>query len=145
MPFRTRHGQTRDLLSLVDAEVRERIEEAVDFVSLDIVVQRRRARGLPLPVADNTRDREEFDAGVLGLLERLTNELASALPPEQRQRLNPDGPGDRIDRLITAQVTLAKQLPDYWQRFEAIRARHTEEQGASGGERRGFLARLFRG
>jgi hypothetical protein len=133
------------LLSLVDAEVRERIEEAVDFVSLDVVVQRRRAHGLPPPAADNAGDRAEFEAGVVAFLERLTDDLAGALSREQRQGLHEHGPGDRIDRLIATQVALAKQLPDYWQRFETIRARHTEERGASGSERRGFLARLFRG
>ena len=147
MPFRTRPDQTRDLLSLVDAEVRERIEEAVDFVSLDVIVQNRHARGLPPPVADNARDREEFEAGVTAFLERLAADLTGGLAAEQRQKLEASASrvgNDRVARLVAIQVALAKQLPDYWQQFEAIRTRHTEARGASGGERRGFLARFFR-
>ena len=147
MPFRTRPGQTRDLLSLVDAEVRERIEEAVDFVSLDVIVQHRRARGLPAPAADSAADRQEFEAGVTAFLERLAADLTEGLSAEQRRKLEDTaarGGHDRVARLVAVQVALAKQLPDYWQQFDTTRARHTEARGASGGERGGFLARLFR-
>lgn len=147
MPFRTRPDQSRNLLSLVDAEVRERIEEAVDFVSLDVLVQNRKARGLPAPVADNAHDREEFEAGVAAFLERLAADLTAGLGGEARRKLDETAAhvkNGRVAQLVAVQVMLAKQLPDYWQQFETIRARHTEERGASGGERRGFLARLFR-
>jgi len=146
VPFRTRPGQTRDLLSLVDAEVRERIEEAVDFVSLDVIVQHRRGRGLPPPAAESADDRREFEAGVIAFLERLTADLTEGLSAEQQRKLEDTASRaghDRIARLVAIQVALAKQLPDYWQQFEAIRARHTEARGASSGERRGFLARFF--
>ena len=36
-------GQPRDLVARVEAELRERIEEAVDFACLDALVERRRA------------------------------------------------------------------------------------------------------
>ena len=145
MPFRTRPDQPRNLRSLVDAEVRERIEEAVDFVSLDAIVQSRRVRGLPAPAADNATDRAEFETGVLAFLERLRGELTSELTSEQRQKLDDAARtgASPVDRLVTLQVALAKELPDYWQRFEAARVHHAEASGASGGERRGFLARLF--
>jgi len=148
VPFRTRPDQTRDLLSLVDAEVRERIEEAVDFVSLDVIVQTRGTRGLPPPVADNAEDRREFDAGVVAFLERLAADLTPGLDAEPRRKLEETAARvgrDRVARLVAIQVALAKQLPDYWQQFEATRTRHTDERGASGGQRRGFLARFFRG
>ena len=147
MPFRTRPDQPRDLLSLVDAEVRERIEEAADFVSLDVMVQSRRARGLPPPVADNTQDRQEFEAGVIAFLERLAADLSEGLSAEQRRKLEDTASrvgNDRVTRLLAGQVALAKHLPDYWQQFETIRMRHAEARGASGGEGRGFLARFFR-
>jgi len=145
VPFRTRPDQPRNLRSLVDAEVRERIEEAVDFVSLDVIVQSRRERGLPPPAADNATDRAEFDAGVLAFLERLRTELTSGLATDQRQKLDDTARAGAspVDRLVALQVALAKELPDYWQRFEAARVRHAEARGASGGERRGFLSRLF--
>jgi len=135
------------LLSLVDAEVRERIEEAADFVSLDVMVQSRRARGLPPPVADNTQDRQEFEAGVIAFLERLAADLGEGLSVEHRRKLEDTASrvgSDRVGRLLTVQVALAKHLPDYWQQFDTIRMRHAEARGASGGEGRGFLARFFR-
>ena len=48
-------------------------------------------------------------------------------------------------RLVAAQVALARRLPDYWQRFEALSARYLAEPSASGGQRRSLLARLFGG
>ena len=53
--------------------------------------------------------------------------------------------------LVTAQVQLARTLPDYWQRFEAVSIRYLDSyiadgaaQAPSGGQGRGLLARLFR-
>src|SRR5207253_6327296 len=77
MPFRTPPGARRDLLSLIDAELRDRIEEAVDHGCLDAMVSARRASGTPLPKADDVRDREEFTATVRALLERLRDEIPS--------------------------------------------------------------------
>jgi hypothetical protein len=39
---------------------------------------------------------------------------------------------------------LARELPDYWQRFESARTVYAEHV-ESGGERRGLLGRLFGG
>ena len=47
--------------------------------------------------------------------------------------------------LVSAQVALAKRRPDYWQRFDAVRAAYAAERQASGGERGGLLRRLFGG
>src|SRR5207253_2797093 len=52
-------GQPRDLAARIEAELRERIEEAVDLACLDALVKWRRARGLPAPAADSVRDRAE--------------------------------------------------------------------------------------
>jgi hypothetical protein len=46
-------------------------------------------------------------------------------------------------QLLARQVALARTMPDYWQRFEAVSARYLAEPPASGGQRRGLLARLF--
>ena len=119
----------------------------MDFVSLDVIVQHRRARGLPAPAADSAADRQEFEAGVTAFLERLAADLTEGLSAEQRRKLEDTaarGGHDRVARLVAVQVALAKQLPDYWQQFDTIRARHTQARDASGGERGGFLARLFR-
>ena len=129
MPFRTRPGQSRDLLALIEGEVRERIADAVDSVSLDAMVRRRRSQGLPEPVADSESDREEFTAGVRGFLERLRAEMLPALTADQQHKAAEAvarAGTDPIARLMATQVTLARELPDYWQRFEAVRLVFTQ-------------------
>jgi hypothetical protein len=147
VPFRTRPGQPRDLLALVDSELRERIEDAVDQVSLDVMVQTRRARGLPAPAVDSARDRKEFSAGVRKFLERLRTVLLPELAAERQRKAEEALAGaageDPIPRLVSVQAVLAKELPDYWQRFEVVRVAYTSEQVESGRERRGLLGRLL--
>jgi hypothetical protein len=132
VPFRTRPGQPRDLLALIEGEVRERIADAVDSVSLEVMVRRRRNQGLPEPVADSECDREEFTAGVRAFLERLRAELLPALSADQQTRAAEAASRagtDVLARLMAVQVTLARELPDYWQRFEAVRLAFTGERG----------------
>ncbi len=136
MPFRTRPDQPRDLMALIEGEVRERIADAVDSASLAAMVERRRGHGLPEPVADSKHDREEFNAGVQAFLERLRAELLTALPREQQDKVVQAASragGDAVEGLMTTQVALARQLPDYWQRFEAVRLAFTRERQTSGG------------
>ena len=133
-----------DLAARIDRELRERLEEAIEFLCLDALVQRRRALGLPAPAADSARDREEFAAQVRAFLERLGT-LAADLGPEPRRKIETAerGAADETARLLAVQTVLARELPDYWQRFEAARVAYTTERAASGGERRGLLGRLF--
>jgi hypothetical protein len=132
------------LAARIDEELRGRLEEVVDFVCLDAMVQHRRARDLPAPVADSARDREEFAGEVRAFLARLAA-LTADLAPEQRRRVEAveQGTGDETARLLAVQVALARALPDYWQRFDAARLAYTAGRVASGGERRGRLDRLF--
>ncbi len=144
MPFRTPPGAPRDLLSLIDAELRTRLEEAIDHACLDAMVSARRAANAPLPVADDARDREEFTASVRALLERLRDEIPAGAD-EAATAGNASVPaGDEEWRLLSAQVGRAKALPDYWQRFDVIRERFTEQYVASGGARRGVFGRWLR-
>ena len=138
-------SQPGGLAARIDAQLRERLEEAVDFVCLDVLVQRRRALALPPPSADNPRDREEFLRSVRTFLERMKAELLPDLGAEPRAKVAAAEatPGDEDARLLGVHVVLARELPDYWQRFETARATYTAEQVASGGERRGMLGRLF--
>lgn len=140
-----RPDRPADLGTRIDAQLRERLEEAVDFVCLDVLVQRRRALGLPPPVADNAHDREEFTESVRVFLEHLRAAIAADLTEEQRQKVEiaRRALGDEVPRLVGVQVVLARELPDYWQRFEAGRSAWTAERVTSGGERRGLLDRLF--
>ena len=146
-------NQPRDLRSRIDAQLVERIEEAVDFVCLDALVQVRRAHGLAEPVADSAHDRAEYEAGVQGFLARLERDLLADLTTEQRHRLQAGTRGVREgSEPLRIQTALAKELPNYWQRFEEVRAAYTAEYiaagaepGPSGGERRGTLRRFLGG
>ncbi len=148
MPFTNVHhggeGEPPDLRSRIDLELQSRIEEAVDYACLEAMVKARQAAGAPAPVADSTRDREEFGARVLAFLEQVRIHVAARLTDEQRRRL-----GDAIARRpgdvaagIRVQVALAREIPDYWQQFEVIRGSALEPP--SGGEHRGLLGRLLR-
>lgn len=142
-------GEPRDLIARVDAEVSDRIGEAVDFVCLEAMVQSRQAGGLPAPAADSARDRAEFDRRVETFLTRLADTMLATLDAEQGRSLAASGRAaeDQLTRLVAVQVALAKRLPDYWQRFEQVRIAHAAEAGGpaapSGGDRPGWLDRLL--
>ena len=137
-------SQPADLNARIEAQLRERLEEAVDFVCLEALVKRRQALSLPAPSADSTQDRDEFTRSVHAFLAELWSAIAPTLSPEQREKaaVAERAPADETQRLLGVHVVLARELPDYWQRFEAGRTVYTEQIG-SGGERRGLLARLF--
>jgi len=137
MPYR-HSDRAQDLGARIEHEVRERLEEAIDFVCLDALVRTRQARGLPAPVADSPADRAEYTEHVLSFLRLLDAEVP--LTDQRRPNVNADS---EEARLLAGQVARARALPDYWQRFEALSARFLAEPEASGGERRGLLARLF--
>jgi hypothetical protein len=157
VPFR-HPDRSADLRARIEFEVRERLEEALDYICLDALVRDRTARGLPPPAADNPADRRAYGDNVLALLDRLGRELAAELSPEERRRVDTaEATGDEQARGLAVQVALARRLPDYWQRFEAISTRFLAEiplvrdgdrdgdggDASSGGESRGLLGRLF--
>jgi hypothetical protein len=154
MPFR-HPDRSHDLVTRIEFEVRERLEEAVDYVCLEALVRDRRARGLPPPAADSDEDRRVYTDNVLTLLRRLGRELGPVSPSGPPRAAAPvaQAGGDEQARLIAAQVALARTLPDYWQRFEAISDEYLAGRGGeadtaptdatSGREGGGLLARLF--
>src|SRR5262244_280786 len=137
-------NQPADLNARIEAQLRERLEEAVDFVCLEALVKRRQALALPAPSADNTRDREEFTRSVHTFLAELASAIAPTLSDEQHRKVAAAErmPGDETQRLLGVHVVLARELPDYWQRFETART-VCAEPIESGSERRGLLGRLF--
>jgi hypothetical protein len=149
--FRRDPQQPQDLHARIDAQLMERLEEAVDFVCLDALVQARRAQGQPAPTTDSVRDRAEFAASVRLFLTHLEEALLPALGTDQRRRLRVDTDAEDERARLKTQVALARELPDYWQRFDEIRSVFTAEYvttggpapAASGGERRHTLGRLF--
>lgn len=136
MPFR-HPDRSHDLATRIEYEVRERLEEAIDFVCLEALVKTRRDAGGPAPAADNPADRAQYEAHVSRFLRLLDTEVraTSATPPSAVDA--PDA------RLLARQVSLARTVPDYWQQFETLSARYLAEPSTSSGERRGLLARLF--
>ena len=143
MPFR-HPDRSADLSTRIEFEVRERLEEAIDYVCLDALVRARRARRLPPPAADNPADKQAYKAHVLAFLTLLRSELFADLPPETRRKMDEAAAATPHEdaRLVTIQVALARSLPDYWQRFDILRTRYLAE-APSGGEGGGLLARLF--
>jgi hypothetical protein len=145
MPFR-HADRSHGLTTRIDMEVRERLEEAIDYVCLDALVRSRRARGLPPPAADNPADRRDYAGNVREFLELLRRELTAGLGADQQRKLAATDArgGDEDARLIGVQVALARMLPDYWQRFDLVRARYLAEPTSSSEGGGGLLARLFR-
>jgi hypothetical protein len=143
MPFRD--PEAGDLATRISAGIRQRIEEAIEAACLEIVVNVRRARGLPAPAADSVQDRAEYEQVVRELLTRLKADLVPLLDEGLRTKVTLVGHSvsDPVERLVAIQVTLARELPDYWQRFDAIRTTYATERAVSGGESGGLLGRLF--
>lgn len=139
-------NQPATLSDRIEAQLRERLEEAVDFVCLGALVERRRALGLPAPRADSAGDRAEFTESVRAFLAALQAAIAPGLDEGQRRKVAAAQQlsGDEMHRLLGVHVVLARALPDYWQRFEAASASYTVTRVESGREGRGLLGRLFR-
>jgi hypothetical protein len=138
MPFH-HPDRSHDLDTRIEMEIRERLEEAIDFVCLEALVNARRATGRPAPVADNADDRAEYQAHVGAFLRLLAAELHGAGAARARMA----AADDHDARLLATQVALARAVPDYWQQFETLSARYLAEPPTSGGQRRSLLARLF--
>lgn len=144
MPFR-HPDRSHDLQTRIEIEVRERLEEAIDHVCLEALVRTRRARELPPPAADNPADRRAYTENVVVFLRVLRREIATGLHPDDDRKLAAaETTADEQARLIAGQVFLARLLPDYWQRFEAVSTGFLDELDTSSGrESGGLLARLF--
>ena len=137
----------RPLAERIEALVRERIEEAVEFVCMDLLVQLRRAHSRPSPQAGNASDREEFQRLVRDLLLHLRAAFADGLPSEDLQKVSQaedtHGPGE-VSRLLAGQTFLARTLPDYWRRFETFRGAFTHVRLSAPSPRPGLFDRLRR-
>ncbi len=122
---------SRGLLERIEAQLRERLEEAVDFSSLDLMVELRRRHGGPLPTEKSRRDRAEFEALAREFLEFLTRAFLSRLDGREAEKLRQVEATTKENRPIAIQTYLARSLPDYWQRFEEISADFSRERLAA--------------
>jgi len=125
----------RGLLERIDAQVRERVEEALDFFLLDLLVQLRRARGRRAPVEGNSRDRREFEGLAREFLLALEAECGPGASP------TPTAAPD-LAALVGRQVGYARTQPDYWQRFDRAKERFRAARLEAAG-RPSLLRRLF--
>jgi hypothetical protein len=149
-PFKTtglRHGtdDPRGLIERIDAQLAERIEEAVEMAALHLLVELRKRHNRPAPETDSRPDREEFQALAGDLLTHLGRTFEAGLDAERRgelERARAAGADSRA-RELRGQIFLARQLPDYWQRLETYRAAHAEAHLAEPPPAAGFLKRLF--
>jgi len=149
-PFKTtglRHGtdDPRGLIERIDAQLAERIEEAVEMAALHLLVELRKRHNCPAPETDSRADREEFQALAADLLAYLGRAFEAGLEAKRRPELEwarAEGADPRA-RDLRGQIFLARQLPDYWQRLEIHRAAHAEAHLAAPPPPTGFLKRLF--
>lgn len=133
----------RGLGARIDDQIIERIEEALKFYLLDLLLKRRASQGRPTASEDNPRDRKEFQRLLEEFLTFAETELHSALPPLPAQDPpRPGQKGDRKSRSLAFQASCARRLPDYWQRLDTIMVAFTasclEER-----PRIGFFKRLL--
>lgn len=149
-PFRTtglRHGtdDPRGLRERIEAQLTERIDEAVEMAALHLLVEHRKRYHRPAPESDSREDRDEFAALAADLLAYLGEAFEAELTADQRRELEGAraAGGDARARGLRGQVLLSRLLPDYWQRFEVHRAAHAEARLASPGRSGGLLKRLF--
>jgi hypothetical protein len=146
--FRHQHHDPRGLRERIDAQLRDRLEEAVEHRSLAVLVEHRREEGRPAPDPASPTDRREWEAATLRLLSHLRRAFEATLDPDERARLSdaerphPQG----RERLLAGQVHLARTLPDYWQQLERYQAAFGSGNAPlRPPDESGWLRRLFGG
>lgn len=136
----------RGLLERIEAQLRERLEEAVEFFCLDLLVKLRQAANRPLPEEESDTDRQEFRRLVQEFLAFLQEGFAARLGKDQLALLRSvkgETAQDPGQRLVAVQVLLARTLPDYWQAFDELTGRFAQERLDAPLPRPGLLDRLF--
>jgi hypothetical protein len=143
--FPHQHHDPRGLIERIEAQLRERIAEALDMAGLAMMVDLRRRRGRPAPDTSSDADRREFEQISASLLAHVRDAMRAELPEEERDlmdRAEARGREPR-ERLFAGQVVLARRLPDYWQRFEIHRAAYATLLVEGPAPPAGWLGRLF--
>jgi len=142
--FPHQHGDARGLLERIEAQLRERIEEAIEMAALKLMVDTRARAGRPAPESTSAADRTEFEGTARALLHRLRARFLAELPADLRPRYQQaeSAAADEAARPLAGQVFLARQLPDYWQRFERYQREDAQERLADAAKP-GWIRRLF--
>ncbi len=142
--FGHQHGDPRGLIERIHAQLRERIQEAVEMAGLELMVELRRRHGRPAPDTTSAADRREFEDSARALLEHLRAAFGGDLSPDQRKALErAETARDEPEPLLAGQALLARELPDYWQRFETYRAAYARACFEAPAPPSGWLGRLL--
>jgi hypothetical protein len=144
--FRRNPEDPRGLLERIEAQLRERLEEAVDLFCLDLLVKLRQAGNRSLPEKTSDEDRQEFQRLVREFLAFLREGFAARLGEDGVARLRSveaQAAADPGQRLVAAQVFLARTLPEYWQAFDELAAGFARERLATPSPKSGLINRLF--
>jgi len=108
------------------------------------MVELRRRHGRPAPDTTSTADRAEFEETARALLAHLRSALAAELSADQRHALErAEATAGATEPLLAGQAFLARELPDYWQRFETHRAAYARARLEAPPPATGWLGRLF--
>ena len=145
--FAHQHHDPRGLAERIQAQLGERIEEAVEMAGLKLMVDLRMRHGRPAPETSSETDRREFEALAGELLAYLRNAFHTELGAQDRaelERAEAGHPSGRA-RLLAGQVLLARRLPDYWQRFENYQIAFAGARLAAPASRGGRLGRFLGG
>ena len=145
--FAHQHHDPRGLAARIEAQIRERLEEAAEMAALKLMVDLRARHGLPAPDTSSPGDRKEFEMLTGELLNHLRGAFTAELGEEDRRALEQveAGQANERDRILVGQVLLARRLPDYWQRFEVHHAEYARSRLETPPAKSGWLARLFKG
>ena len=143
--FPHQHHDPRGLRDRIEAQLRDRIEEAVHMAGLKLMADLRERRGGPAPDASSDVDRRESERIAAELLAHLHNAFRADLVDEERAELErvEAGSQGRRERVLAGQAFLARRLPDYWQRFEAHQAAYIAERLETPPSKQSWLSRLF--
>jgi hypothetical protein len=142
--FPHQHHDPRGLVERIEAQIRERLEEALEMAGLKLLVELRARHGRPAPVDSSEVDRREFASLTGDLLTHVSAAFHDELEEPDRRDLDraESGAQSERERLLAGQVFLARRRPDYWQRLESYQAAYAKARlEAPAG--RSWLGRLF--
>ena len=143
--FPHQHHDPRGLVARIEAQIRERLEEAVEMAGLKLMVDLRARDGRPAPETSSEADRREFEAIAAALLAHLRGAFHAELGDSERadlERTEADQPTER-ERWLAGQVLLARRLPDYWQRVERYQVAYAETRLEAPPPKASWLGRLL--
>jgi len=145
--FPHQHHDPRGLVERIEAQVRERIVEAVELAGLKLMVDLRQRQGRPAPETSSEADRRDFEQTAVELLSHVGSAFRDELAAEERAEMEQAEAGHEGPResLLAGQVFLARRLPDYWQRFEVHQAAYARARLQTPPAREGWRGRLFGG